>query len=127
MLGAYRDEPVPEGFAERVLRASGAREGAGAAGAAHTDARPALRLLPGGRARFAAMAAAVLLAVGVGGFAVRRLFPAHEPAHATASAIDEIPAALLESEDIADLASYTDDEFEALLTADDAFLRTRGG
>jgi anti-sigma factor RsiW len=108
MLSAYEDEPVPAGFAERVLERAGTR--------------PRLRLVRGGGVRAVAIAAGVVVALGVGAIAARRFLRERAPqasdAHAVASAVDAVPAALLESDDLVDLASYSDEEFETLLATD---------
>ncbi len=114
LLSTYADEPVPEGFAERVFAkagiASSARLGT-AAGPA-----PALRLLAGGRRRAFAAAAAVLVAVG--GVALWRRSTTSEPESSVSAALEAVPAELLESENLASLAALSDEEFEALLSAD---------
>ena len=113
LLAAYRDEAVPAGFSDRVLAKAGAAPGAAA--------RPgSLALLAGGRARrYAAMAASVVLALGVGALASNRLFRSPASSAAGSSALDAVPAALLDSDDdVTKLASLSDDEFEALLHDD---------
>jgi anti-sigma factor RsiW len=113
LLGKYRDEPVPVGFAERVLSTAGAAPASSSSGSASA---PGLRVLRGGRAlRFAAVAATVVLAIGVGTFAMRR--EAEKPA-GTASPFDAVPLALLESEAVVNLATVSDEEFETILQGD---------
>ena len=110
LLAAYRDEPVPAGFSDRVLAKAGVAPGG-------TTPASGLTLLAGGRARrYAAMAATVVLALGVGALAASRLSRSPAP---SASALDAVPAALLDSDDdVTKLASLSDDEFEALLHND---------
>src|SRR5262245_2987638 len=64
MLDAYADEPVPPGFSQRVLGEARA-----------SDARPRLALLRGGASRRAAVAAAIVLAVGAGVLVGRKTAP----------------------------------------------------
>ena len=110
LLAAYADEPVPEGFAESVIRSA---TGAGSVG----ERAPALRVLAGGRRRAITAAAAVLVAVGAGALLLRPDQTA--PSEPTASAVFEaVPADLLESDNLASLASLSDEEFEAILAAD---------
>jgi anti-sigma factor RsiW len=111
LLSAYADEPVPEGFAERVMTAATGGDSAG------RSTGPQLRVLAGGRLRAIAVAAAVVVAVGAGVFVLRPRAP--EVADVSASAaLDAVPAELLESENLASLASLSDEEFEALLAVD---------
>ena len=110
LLSAYADEPVPEGFAEGVLRAA-----TGAAPAA--DHAPAFRLLAGGRRRAVAAAAAVLVTVGAGALWLRRTSTLPSDMSASA-ALEAVPLELLESENLASLASLSDEEFEAILAVD---------
>ena len=131
-LSAYRDEPVPAGFADRVLRTTVA---SGAETAPDARGWRVLQRWEGGRGgRVAAMAATVVLAVGVGALAAGRLFHPSEPAPASSSAavLEAVPAALLESDDaVKNLASLSDDEFDAILHNDpEAFaqvLKASGG
>jgi anti-sigma factor RsiW len=130
LLGAYGDEPVPEGFAERVLAA--VREESGAAdAAAGVDAatrRAGFRLLPSGRARAVAVAAAVLLALGAGAL-IGRTFgrgPSPVAPPAVASALDAVPPELLESDGLESLATLSDEEFETILTGDPSDLAQAG-
>lgn len=108
LLSTYADEPVPEGFAERVFERVGVE--------------PSMRLRTGGRVRAIAAAAAVL--VTVGGVALWRQSMAPEPASAASAALEAVPVELLESEHLASLASLSDEEFEALLSADPETLAT---
>jgi anti-sigma factor RsiW len=110
LLSTYADEPVPEGFAEGVLRAA-----TGSAAAASSG--PSLRLLSGGRRRAIAAAAAVLVTVGAGVLLLRRASPLAPEASASV-ALEAIPPELLESENLASLASLSDEEFEAILAVD---------
>jgi len=124
LLSAYADEPVPEGFAERVLaKTTGvARAASGASPDAVAERAPTWRVLSsparwGGRSRAFAAAAAVLVAVGAGVLALRsRTGPASDPA--ASAALEAVPADLLEGDAIASLASLSDEEFEAMLAAD---------
>lgn len=110
LLAAYADEPVPEGFAEGVIRSA---KGADSV----ADRPPALRVLAGGRPRALAVAAAVLVAVGAGVLLLRRT--PTEPSDASVSAaLEAVPAELLESDNLASLASLSDEEFEAILAVD---------
>jgi len=127
LLGAYRDEPVPEGFADRVLVKATAE-----AGGPSAHARPALRWLPGGRARTVAAAAAIVAALGVGtvlgrGFGANGVAtPAANPAVA---ALDAMPTGVLDQLDgdtLSQLASLSDAEFSALLLADPQDLASGG-
>jgi anti-sigma factor RsiW len=130
LLGLYADEPVPEGFAERVLEAVGAAR-ADADGAP----RPSFGFLRGGRgARAAAVAAAILLAVGAGVLLGRLGRPGGsggtpEAPSGSLAALEAVPAELLESDDVARLATMTEEDFEALLAGDpEEFARqVRGG
>ena len=132
LLSAYADEPVPEGFAERVIaRASGATSQAEArGGAVPASVASPLRLLSGGRRRALAAAAAVLVAVGAGALLLRDGGPRVSD---VSLALEAVPAELLESDNLASLASLSDEEFEALLAADpetlaaDSHRKNRGG
>lgn len=104
LLGRYGEEPVPAGFAERVLAASGAQ-------------RPTLRVLPSAgalRRRWAlAAAAAVLLAVGA--FALGRrggeeIAPATEVA-----ALESVDLDFIQHANLDELLSLSDAQFTALL------------
>jgi len=116
LLSTYADEPVPEGFAERVFAKAGIEPTVGLR--ASSGAAPTLRLVTrtGGRMRALAAAAAVLVAVG--GVALWQRSTTPEPASASSAALEAIPVELLESENLASLASLSDEEFEALLSAD---------
>jgi anti-sigma factor RsiW len=107
-LGAYADEPVPPGFAERAVAAALGHDAEDAA------PRASFALLRGGRARAAAVAAAVLLALGVG-MAVGRV-TAPEPASPPAVAIETIPEDVLAAADVELLARLSDEDFEVLLS-----------
>ena len=121
LLSAYADEPVPEGFAERVLAKTALLGGRDVKGTSYPDAvaerAPAWRVLAGGRSRAIAAAAAVLVAVGAGVWASQR---AAGPASDSASSatLDAVPAELLESDNLTSLASLSDEEFDAILSAD---------
>jgi anti-sigma factor RsiW len=129
LLAAYRDEPVPEGFAERVL---GACTGMARVGVEPVAERTPFSLLRGGRrARTIALAASILVAVGAGALVGRRFAPSGEspPPHAVAS-LDAVPVGLLDrldSDTLVQLASLSDEEFDALLTADPSDLAASGG
>lgn len=116
LLSTYADEPVPEGFAERVFEKAGIEPTVAVGAREDATSAPSLRLLAGGRRRALAAAAAVVLAVG--GVALWRRATSPEPASAASVALEAVPAELLESENLASLASLSDEEFEALLSAD---------
>ena len=129
LLAAYRDEGVPAGFSDRVLSNTGARDVRNAwrrrrrrrrrfgrrRGAAHAPLRrPRAALRGDGRD---------------GGPRGRRRRVRREPSRASpetgaspglaSSALDAVPAALLDTEDaVTKLASLSDDEFDALLQDD---------
>ncbi len=108
-LGAYADEPVPEGFADRVM----------ARVRPEADGRPALRVLAGGRLRGLAIAASLVAAVGAGILVSQRfLLPASTPVAAPTAALEAVPADLLDNEGLVTLASLPDADFEALLLPD---------
>lgn len=110
LLSSYADEPVPEGFAEGVMRTATGIDSVG-------EGSPALRVLAGGRRRSIAAAAAVLVVAGAGVLVLRRTGPL--PSDTSASvALEAVPAELLDSENLASLASLSDEEFEALLAVD---------
>lgn len=131
LLGAYRDEPVPEGFADRVL-ARAAAEGGAASGVEPVAGRPALRLLAGGRARAFAAAAAIVAALGVGallgrGYGTRSATT--PPPEGAVAALDALPSGVLDQLDgdtLTQLASLSDAEFSALLLADPQDLASSG-
>jgi hypothetical protein len=114
LLGLYADEPVPEGFAERVLASVRGGEG-GAASRSGSFA-----LLRGRALRVAAVAAAVLLAVGAGALLGRAGRPGGTPEAPSGSfaALETLPTELLEGGDVARLATMTEEDFEALLAGD---------
>src|SRR5262245_14348461 len=124
ILAAYRDEPVPEGFAERVLaRVTENRAGREPiAAAAPSDDKPVLSLLASRRARIVAIAAGLVAAVGVGvvgGRLTERRTT--EGSDDTVAAINAVPAGVLdrlEEKDLVQIASLSDEEFEILLAAD---------
>ena len=120
LLGLYEDEVVPEGFADRVLAAVGAGSAEAGVGAASAGggAAPRLTLLRGRFSRVAAVAAAILLAVGVGTYVGRHTLEAPETPSATVAALEAVPAELLENGDLAKLSQLFDDDFEALLAGD---------
>ena len=110
LLGAYSDEPVPEGFAARVLARAGVSRQA-----------PALHLSEGLRRwRRLAVAAAVLAAAGLGIAAIqwRRANPAPEETVGTLAALETLPVSLFEDDAIDRLVTLSDEEFETLLEAD---------
>jgi anti-sigma factor RsiW len=133
LLSAYADEEVPEGFAERVLAA--ARGDASALPLPRTGAplrvvgsrpegslpegsRPegSLRLLASRRIVPIAAAAAVLVAAGA--LAWTRFGPSSPTPPPSLAVLEAIPDALLVSDDLASFASLSDEEFEAVLSAD---------
>jgi anti-sigma factor RsiW len=117
LLSLYADEPVPEGFADRVLAEAGVRAGTRVAGTGAVPAaestRPRLRVLAGGKAWMAAAAAVVL------GVSVLALVKGRTTAVPSMdSALEAVPAELLDAENLTALASLSDDEFETLLSSD---------
>ena len=116
LLSAYADEPVPEGFAERVLAKT-----TGSSSTSYPDAvaerAPAWRVLTGGRSRAIAAAAAVLVAVGAGVLVSRRGAGSASDS-ASSATLEAVPAELLESDNLTSLASLSDEEFDAILSAD---------
>lgn len=121
LLSAYADEPVPEGFAERVLAKT-----TGSHAVSFPDAvaerAPAwpispMKLLSGGRSRAIAAAAAVLIAVGAGVVVSQRGTGPASDSSASAG-LEAVPAELLESDNLTSLASLSDEEFDAILSAD---------
>ena len=126
LLSSYADEPVPEGFAERVLATT-----TGTLPDAVAERAPSWRVLSSGRSRALAAAAAVLVAVGAGVlFSHRGTSPASDPS--ASAALEAVPAELLEADNLASLASLSDEEFEAILSADPETLtadspKDRGG
>lgn len=110
LLRAYRDEPVPDGFADRVLAAAGMAPVLVGHGAAR-------------RTRVLALAASLLLALGVGAVVGRATAPTGDgPASSpSVAALDALPAGILDDLDddaLARLAGLSDAEFSALLLAD---------
>ena len=128
-LGAYPDEPVPPGFAERVMeRVLSIPESAaeGVAEGASTVERTPMRVLEGGRFRGLAIAASLVAALGAGmllspRFLVREVVSAPAPT----AALEAVPADLLDNEGLVSLASLPDADFEALLLADAEALDAR--
>src|SRR5262245_20348230 len=119
LLGRYRDEPVPEGFAEAVLsRTSGAASSAVSAPAAvSAEVPPRGILLRGGfPARRLAVAASVVLALGVGGVLAARGLRGPTNPSAPSAALEALPAEAVEN--LSALASLSDAEFEAILSSD---------
>jgi anti-sigma factor RsiW len=117
LLGRYADEPVPEGFAESVLsRARGERGGGPAAGDAVPAPRPGLRVLAGGaRGARLAVAASVVLALGLGAvLALRGGAPSRDAA--SPAVLEALPAEAVEN--LSALAALSDAEFEAILASD---------
>lgn len=133
LLRHYRDEPVPEGFADRVLaRARATAAAGGPVAGASAPRRPALRVLEGGRRRALAVAAAVLVALGAGVLWGRRSgVPDPTPSATDAlAALDAVPAALLDrldADSLAQLAALSDEEFDLLLAGDAPSLVGEGG
>jgi anti-sigma factor RsiW len=132
LLSTYVDEPVPEGFAERVFAKVGIASStrADSLPGAVAGRSPALRLLAGGRRRALAAAAAVLVAVG--GTVLWRGSTTSQTESSVSAALEAVPAELLESEYLASFAALSDEEFEALLSTDPETLatdasKTRGG
>jgi anti-sigma factor RsiW len=128
ILSAYRDEAVPDGFAERVLARVGAAGGAATADShempPNADVRPMLRVLAGGRARAVAVAAGLVVAVGAGvmwGRHAGRGDSNSMASNPTVAAINAVPAGLLDQLDergVAQIASLSDEDFDAILFAD---------
>ena len=88
-LGAYADEPVPAGFADRVM----ARVRPEAAGATP------LRVLAGGRLRGLAIAASLVASLGAGVLLSQRfLVREAAPVAAPTAALEAVPADLLDNE-----------------------------
>src|SRR5262245_11120320 len=102
ILSAYRDEPVPEGFADRVvsrLRAEGE-----AVAVRSPAGMPALALLSPRRARVLAVAAGLVAALGVGVVCGRLSGSgASGSKDGTVAAINAVPAGLLDRLDENDL------------------------
>jgi anti-sigma factor RsiW len=119
LLGAYEDEPVPEGFAERVMAAVGAGRGV-----VPTSTIPgtipshAGRLLHLPRWVAAAAAAVLVVALGLGVFLATRPTPSVVPAQESALVLESVPPDLLEHADV--LLSLSDSEFDAVLAIDPA-------
>jgi anti-sigma factor RsiW len=108
-LAAYRDEPVPAGFADRAVAAALAEDAAGPRGSA------SFALLRGGRGvRVAAIAASMLAAVGVGMALGRGTAPRPEAPPASV-ALDAIPEDVLAVADVDVLANLSDEDFEVIL------------
>lgn len=108
-LGAYADEPVPPGFADRVM----ARVRPEAAGTTP------LRVLAGGRLRGLAIAASLVASLGAGVLLSQRfLVREAAPVAAPTAALEAVPADLLDNEGLVTLASLPDADFEALLLPD---------
>src|SRR5262245_33383173 len=129
ILPAYRDEPVPEGFADRVLARLGAADARVAVPASSDDkpvvkpvVKPVLTLLSSRRARILAVAAGLVAAVGVGVVAGRLAGrSASDATDDTVAAISAVPAGVLdrlEEKDLVQIASPSDEEFEGLPAAD---------
>jgi anti-sigma factor RsiW len=107
LLSVYGDEPVPEGFAERVLASAG-REGVG-------GARPRLRLLS--RWKPLAAAAAVAALAFVAGRGLLKSSGDEAPAGAeSALLLETLPPDLLEQADL--LLTLSEEEFSTLLEID---------
>jgi anti-sigma factor RsiW len=125
LLGAYGDEPVPEGFTRRVLSAT-AGEGLAPLRVVKPDAAGAPRWARLPVARPLAAAAALLLALGAGAYLLSRLLPGglapnglssdgQEPRE-SALAIESVPGDLLEHADV--LLSLSEEELDAVLEVD---------
>jgi anti-sigma factor RsiW len=104
LLDAYRDEPVPAGFAERVL---GATAGPGHA----AEARAAVGRPRAWRVPLAA-AAAVLVGLGAG-FLLRGADDEPTVAPPTETALAAVPPEMLEHADV--LLALSEDEFDMLV------------
>jgi anti-sigma factor RsiW len=123
LLGAYGDEPVPEGFSERVLASTGTGE------ARETVPALAGRLLR--LPRWLPVAAAALLLVGLGlaahvlsGRMPQKEGMSPQAPSETAVALDSVPPDLLEHADV--LLSLSDAEFDAVLALDPADVADAG-
>lgn len=114
LLGRYADEPVPSGFAERVLDAVGA-----ATRSAHAppEAHAVRPHLPRARRVWAwAAAAAVLAAVGTGVLALSLRRAGEAPGGGDLLAA--IDADFVQHADLEQLATLSDAQFQALLVED---------
>ncbi len=120
LLGRYADEPVPEGFARRVLAAVGLSARRGARGAAEGPAS-------GGHVSWARpwrLAAAAALLLGVGATALLLSRPAALPpgAGVELATLEALDPDFVQHADLGALLSLSDAQFEALLVADPAAL-----
>jgi anti-sigma factor RsiW len=115
LLGAYEDEPVPEGFSGRVLDAAGVTAAGLRAAAGPAPEVRALRL-----PRWLPVAAAALLLVGLAlaAHVASRGIAGRPPAENATVALESVPADLLEHADL--LLSLDDAEFDAVLALDPA-------
>jgi hypothetical protein len=95
LLGAYGDEPVPEGFSRRVLQAVRLQ-------------RPALR-------RWTPLAAAAGVLLALGAFLLLRDREAPDPGASFATVLEEVPAEVLADVDVDFLLSLSDEGFDAFV------------
>jgi anti-sigma-K factor RskA len=112
LLGRYPDEPVPSGFAARVLDSVGASSGASAAAphVVEVPQRPVRRVWAW------AAAAAVLAAVGAGVFALAQRRGGEAPA--SGDLLTAFDADFVQHADLAQLADLSDAQFQVLLVDD---------
>lgn len=111
LLGHYPDEPVPEGFSDRVL------ESLDVAG----DERASLHVVGGGRWKALAIAASVAVVAGTSLVAWKALSAPAPVSAGSLAALEAVPTDLLDGldeESLSKLASLSDEEFEALLASD---------
>ena len=114
LLGRYADEPVPAGFARRVLDTVGSE--AGPVVATSPAGTPRLRSVRRHAWAYAA-AAAVLAAVGTGVFLTSR--PGSVTvAHPGAEVLNALDADFVQHADLAQMANLSDDQFSILLVDD---------
>lgn len=114
LLGRYADEPVPAGFAARVLGEVGAagRPALRAAGAPRWFQRP----------RVLAAAATLLVALGAGALWRARGREALPVAGVELAALESIDADFVQHADLGEVLSLSDAQFEALLVAEPSAL-----
>lgn len=114
LLGRYADEPVPEGFAARVLHEVGA------------SGRPALRAQPPSRwlrrPRLLAAAATLLAALGAGALWLAHGGEVAPVAGVQLAALESIDADFVQHADLGEVLSLSDAQFEALLVAEPSAL-----
>jgi anti-sigma factor RsiW len=107
LLGRYGEEPVPAGFAERAVAASGAHRAVPV-----TPASPRLA-----RRRWAlAAAAAVLLALGA--FALGRRGADVPPGTTEVAALESVDLDFIQHANVDELLALSDEQFAALLAGD---------